>query len=365
MTFAREKFALAARKGVVYGFRMNQDRETFNGSELTICLSHYDLGTIESVRPYPRGSRKSPKVLISSQNAKYLFKRRARGKDDPHKVAFCHELQHHLAAQNFPLPHLIRTIDGNTMLSINNHIYELFEFIDAGMYDGTLDSTFDAGRILGLYHKLVLDFCNTYNPPTGSYHDASAVAEAIHNTVTSLPQESRPSLDVLKETVTFLEGAYLRCAAETEKEGLKEWPIQIVHGDWHPGNMLFRDRLVAAVIDYDSARMYQRVIDLANGALQFSIIGGSDDPTQWPDGIDMTRLKRFMRGYDSVNVVSRSELMVLPYLMCEAAIAESVLPIAATGSFGRMQGFPFLQMIQRKISWVLGHLPELQSIPLD
>jgi homoserine kinase type II len=129
--------------------------------------------------------------------------------------------------------------------------------------------------------------------------------------------------------------------------------------------MLFRERLVAAVIDYDSARLQQRAIDLANGALQFSILGGGDDPAQWPAHLDEGRLRRFLAGYDSVNVISTAELEALPYLMCEAMIAEAVLPIAATGSFGRMEGFPFLQMIHRKVQWVLAHLPRLQAVLKD
>jgi hypothetical protein len=38
--------------------------------------------------------------------------------------------------------------------------------------------------------------------------------------------------------------------------------------------------------------------------------------------------------------------------MVEALIAEAVFPIAASGSFGRMDGLPFLQLVQRKIYWM-------------
>jgi hypothetical protein len=38
--------------------------------------------------------------------------------------------------------------------------------------------------------------------------------------------------------------------------------------------------------------------------------------------------------------------------MVEALIAEAVFPIAATGSFGRMEGLTFLQMVQRKVYWL-------------
>ncbi len=245
------------------------------------------------------------------------------------------------------------------MLVLDDRIYELFEYIAGSGYDGSLESTHSSGRILGLYHKLLANFHSDYKPPTGSYHNAGAIHQAIRNTVGSLPMKGRPSAEVLTETIKSLEEAYQHCARTANSLGLEKWTVQIVHGDWHPGNMLFRDRHVVAVIDYDAARLQQRVIDLANGALQFSIIGGSEDPAKWPDYVDETRFKRFLRGYDSVNVVSVAELKAVPFLMCEAMIAEAVLPIAATGTFGRIEGFPFLLMIDRKVKWVLGHIDEL------
>ena len=342
---------------------MAGERDKFGAEELASCLSHYDLGIIASIREFARGSRRAPKVILEAEKGKFLFKRRARGRDDLSKVAFTHNIQLSLAAQSFPLPHLLGTRpDNNSLLVVNNSIYEMFEYIEAGSYDGSLDSTHDAGRILGLFHKLLKGFRTEYNPPTGSYHNASAIHQAIDNTVVSLPMETRPSGEVIGQVVQSLHYAYGLCAKGAEGLGLGAWAPQIVHGDWHPGNMLFRERHVVAVIDYDAARLHQRVIDLANGALQFSIIGGGEDPSKWPDYVDQTRFKRFVRGYDSVNVISKLELRAIPYLMCEAMVAEAVLPIAATGSFGRISGFPFLQMIERKVKWVLENIEELAAV---
>ncbi|MCG8400256.1 MAG: hypothetical protein MJA84_01525, partial [Firmicutes bacterium] len=94
--------------------------------------------------------------------------------------------------------------------------------------------------------------------------------------------------------------------------------------------------------------------DVANGALQFAILGGAEDPATWPEYLDEGRLKRFIRGNDAVPgaVLSRAELRCLPWLMMEALIAEAVIPIAATGAFARMDGLPFLQMVQRKVTWL-------------
>jgi homoserine kinase type II len=133
---------------------------------------------------------------------------------------------------------------------------------------------------------------------------------------------------------------------------MDNWPRQIVHADWHPGNMLFRDNRIVAVIDYDSARQLPRIVDIANGALQFSIIGGDEDVNKWPEYIDESRFKRFLRGYDEVMLLSQAEIRALPWLMVEALIAEAVFPIAATGNFGRLEGLAFLQMVQRKVVWM-------------
>ena len=69
------------------------DREKFAADELAIVLSNFDIGVIETIKDYARGSRKAPKLLIRSEKGEYLLKRRARGKDDPFKVAFSHALQ--------------------------------------------------------------------------------------------------------------------------------------------------------------------------------------------------------------------------------------------------------------------------------
>jgi homoserine kinase type II len=345
---------------------MTVERETFKRDELAICLSHYDLGVIRELTDFPRGSRRSPKIIIETDKGKFLLKRRAKGKEDLPRVGFTHRIQLMLAAQNFPLPHLIGTrSDNDSMLIHNDSIYEMFEYIPGEGYRGSLDATFYSGQSLGLYHKLLKDFQCEYEPPTGSYHDAKAIHQAVRNTVGSLPLETRPPSEVLAPTVNRVEEAYLLCAEKVNELGLGQWETQIVHGDWHPGNMLFQKKRVVAVIDYDAARKQQRVIDFANGALQFSILGGGEKPESWPEHLDEARFKRFIRGYDSVSVVSKAELRAIGYLMCEAMIAEAVLPIAATGSFGRFDGFGFLQMIDKKVQWILSHLDELYHVLAD
>ena len=331
--------------------RQEGGRERFAPDELAIIMSHWDIGIIETITEFPRGSRKAPKLLINSEQGKFLLKRRARGKDDPFKVAFSHAIQLYLASKQFPLPHLLGTRkDNNSMLQWRNTVYELFEYIPGQGYPQTLEATFDSGRILGLYHKLLLDFKSEFQPPTGSYHMAPSVESGLRQIPATLASVAG---DVdLASILNFLLESYRFSADMVEQLGMEGWPKQIVHADWHPGNMLFRDNHVVAVIDYDAARLLPRIVDIANGALQFSIIGGDEDVSKWPDYIDETRFKRFLRGYDEVMLLSQAEIRAIPWLMAEALIAEAVFPIAATGNFGRLEGVKFLEMVQRKIYWM-------------
>src|SRR5206468_8943921 len=320
----------------------------FSAEELIIVMSHFDIGVIQSVKEFPRGSRRAPKLAIVSEKGEFLLKRRARGKDDPFKVAFSHALQLYLAGKQFPLPHLIGTKrENNSMLQWRNSVYELFEYIPGQSYPQTLESTFDSGRVLGLYHKLLEHFTTEWTPPTGSYHMAPSVDTGLR-AIPKIVAATMPEQNI-EPMLAFLHEQYSQAAETVEFLGMDQWPKQIVHADWHPGNMLYRENHVVAVIDYDSARLLPRVIDIANGALQFSIIGGDEDVAKWPDYCDESRFKRFLRGYDEVMLLSQAELRAVPWLMIEALIAEAVFPIATTGSFGRMEGLRFLQMVQRKV----------------
>lgn len=335
-----------------------QQYDVYSRDELAVVLSHYDIGVIESVEEFRRGSRRAPKLVIKSSLGQFLLKRRAPGRTDESRATFSHAIQAQLVAKQFPLPHLVRTRDAQQTMFVNGgSIYEMFEFIPGHPYTQSIESTADAGRVLALFHKLLESFQSPIQPPAGSYHGAVAVEQSFDRVLRHLSNRADVAL-----TCRFLLDSYLHARDSTEDAGISRWPAQIVHGDWHPGNMLFRDNRVAAVIDYDSARILPRVIDAANGALQFSILGGGEDLSQWPAHIDERRFKPFLRAYDGVTLLSQAEIRATPWLMIEALVAEAVYPIAATGQFGKLEGTAFLAMVQRKVVWLQQNADRLVAL---
>lgn len=332
-------------------------RERFDAAELAIVLSHYDIGVIERIKEYPRGSRRAPKVRIETSQGEFLLKRRAPGRENPYRVAFAHRLQLQLAEHRFPVPRLIGTRgDNNSIVQYQGAVYEMFEYVRGDFFNASNRESQYAGFTLARLHRLLGGHEIIYDPPEGSYHAAAGLrtqVAAIPRAVSTVDVTADES--ILLESCAFLHKAYEEAAAAIEKLGYSQWRKCVVHGDWHPGNLLYRDHKVVAVIDFDSARLEPRISDIANGALQFSmLIGEADSPATWPDGLASERLRAFIRGYDqgAESPLSEAELEALPLLIIEALIAESVVPIAATGSFARLPGAPFLAMIERKVRWL-------------
>ena len=332
-------------------------RERFGAHELAMVISHYGLGVIEQIRVCPHGSRRAPKLRIKAGRGEFLLKRRALGRDDPYRVAFAHSLQLFLVEHGYPVPALIGTRQGNnSMLQLNGRIYEMFQYTIGTRYDGSAGATEQAGRALGALHRLLARYQPSYEAPVATFHAASAIdtqLAQIPDAATAIePQADRSAF---RDTCVSLRKAYREAGKRVDQTGFRSQRKVIIHGYWHPGNLLYRRGVVVAVLDFDSARLEPRIADIANAALQFSLtMPAHDDPADWPEGLDVGRIRRLVRGYDhdAEHPVRSDELAALPWLMIEALILESVVPIAATGSFGRIAGSTFLPMIERKIHWI-------------
>ena len=347
---------------------MSSDRETLARDELAEVLSHYDVGVIQSAKEFTRGSRRAPKLVLETPTGRYLLKRRAAGKDDPFRVAFAHALMGHLKARGFPVPALIGTCDDqNTMLQLGGRVYEMFEFIVGERYDNSLEQTMRAGQTLALFHQAVEDFATEWTPPRGSYHNAPNVRAGLNAipTVASSHDSVFGHEAELLYLTQHLHEEYDAAAEAVKQCGFPDWPAAIVHGDWHPGNMLFAEGRVCAVLDFDAARHQPPLIDIAYGMLQFSILRGTSDPDKWPDFFDTARMRRFLAGYLRKTALPADQRRAIPLLMIEMLIAEAALPIAVTGSFGRLPGFGVLQMVARKIRWLHENLERMRQWLLE
>ena len=335
-----------------------QGHDRFATGEIAIVCSNYEFGRIHSVREFRRGSRQAPKVVLETAMGMVLIKRRQPGRASSAHIAFSHAIQHHLERRAYPLARLITGKNGQGAVTIEGFVYEAFEFITGTRYDRSLPPTADAGRALAYFHRLLSDYDGPGTPVSGSYHNVHKIPEALRR------MAGRLNDPAIAPTTERLASMYERASARVRDTGIAGWPRQVIHADFHPGNLIYADGLVRAVVDFDSARIGPRALDIANAAMQFSVTRTGLDPMAWPVALDAERLAAFLGAYDAVEgcILSRAECKALPGLMVEALITEATLPIAATGRFGQIEGSTFLRMVERKASWMLESYDEL--IPL-
>ncbi len=330
--------------------------EEIKDQDLVIVLSQFEIGTIESTLDYRGGSRQSPKLIVNTSLGRFLLKRRALGKDGLEQVIIAHNVQKQLADHGFPVAGLIHTLDGETIVEHEGRVYELFKYIRGSRFDKTNPQAAEAGRVLAHFHDLLKTFPKEPSMQRRTYHVGSKVYEVLDDLKGILQnQENHSQLTGLDQTIEFLSNAYNQAYESVDRVELTSLPQCVVHGDWHPGNMLYKSDEIIAVIDFDSIRYSPRITDIANGALQFSMrMGELEKIDTWGEGFRGRTIRSMVQSYNQFtqHPLLASELGIIPHLMIEALIVESIVPIQQHGKFGTIPGSLFLKMVEQKVKWL-------------
>lgn len=298
----------------------------FSPTELAVVCSHYDLGVIRSIKPVRAGSHGSPKARVQTFSGDYLLKRREGGSgsgsgggDDPFRVAATHVVQIHLAGAGFPVPRIIGTRgENNSMLQLRGRVYELFEFVEGDRPSQSEADTTAAGGALAQFYDKARSVKTIWEAPSVAYHNAAGIEEQAVCAAKKTAPRTQPVIERLLHQ-------FNTARAKSDALGLDR--AGLIHGDWHPGNLIVSGGRVRAVTDFDSVRVAPRTVDLANGLLQFSIEAKGGRPEAWEDQPNTVRFAAFLSGYRSASAqaLSQNETDAIGPLMVQALIAESLL----------------------------------------
>lgn len=319
----------------------------FTPEEISAVLGHYELGAVTSVRALIGGGAGSPKAFIECARGSFVLKKRAPARSNPFRVAYAHEIMLQLRARGFDaVPSLVGTRgDNNSMVQLEGCVYELFVFIEGRAFGRRPEQARAAGAALARIHTTLDGFTPRQPDPPARNEIATLIrraADAVR--ARSLGQQ----LEKLVETAR-VEDAH---------------PRGLVHGDYHPGNLLFREGVVVGVFDFDSARRAPRGDDVAQGLVQFSMKRAAA-PTEWPPEPDTNLASAFLAGY--------AQAGDRPVLTPESAPAAMVRAIAlewAESAIGGLLGAPdratdLLEAVVHKARWLTDHAEafalELQS----
>jgi len=293
-------------------------RERFQPQELRSVLERYDHGPIRALREYPRGRPEAPKAIIETGRGRFLLKRRPPRAAADDRIAAAHEVIRRLALRGVPTPAPVATREGATWTRVGPHAYELFPYVEGRDDDHSPRDAQRSGEVLRAFGAAFSDGAEPIEglPHGGAYADSDLVREHIAQAV------ERTGLDLREDYESAC-----RAAAGVESE-----PLVPVHGDWHPGNLIYdrENGSVLGLVDFDTARIGRTIDDAAVGALQAALrpMGGT---LRAPDNsmrLDADRFLAFCRGY---GVAGTPAAGVLPGLIGAALIAEAVGPVASHG----------------------------------
>jgi len=231
--------------------------------------------------------------------------------DDPALIDMQSQAMSHAlrADPAIPIQRVLPTLTGELAAPVAGRVARVLSWLGGDLVDDhELPVAFygDAGRMLGRLNQALADF----------EHPGAHRALAW----------DLPRLPDLRPHVTS--GLHLevidRFAAETAP-ALRGLPMQVIHNDGHPGNLLVEpsalDRL-AGILDFGDASYAPRVCNLAV-SLTYLVPSGGKRP--W------TEVDAFTDGYLAEVPLTRAEVAQLPMLVAARTIMRTVINRALRG----------------------------------
>ena len=146
---------------------------------------------------------------------------------------------------------------------------------------------------------------------------------------------------------------------------LFEKPELISHQDYCPGNVVFRDGLPAALIDFDLARPTTRVADLVNAMYWWTpLMHPSDRPPALRDA-DVPARVRILA--DAYGMTAEQRALVAPTAVQRAANSLPAMHAAAQADpvFAKWWDGGLEQKLLRAQDWLATEAPRINAALLD
>ena len=283
-------------------------RASFAREEILRVLEQYPTGSVQSIREMIAGSSEAPKAVIECERGKLLLKRRARGLEHASLVGFAHEVILGCLERGVCVPPIIgTTADNNSMCQIGDQTYELFVFIEGTMFDQSVEHARQAGMLLGELHSVMDEVTTSFEP---------TVETKVVNPDRVVGLDL--SADVLDRAKRVLEYGFDAHRANARGPA-------IVHGDWHPGNMIFDGPEIISICDFDNCRKGSRDRELAQALVYLSMKRPNAD--QIPSEASTEHMRAVWEGYTSRSSVDLNPRLIgslIPAVLLDEALAGGV-----------------------------------------
>jgi homoserine kinase type II len=277
-------------------------------STLEHVLSHYRLGSLTHAQRVEQGFVNENWVITTTRGRFFVKRHPPRPRQAP-LIRAQHELIEFLRYRGFPAPTLVRGLEGETLVILDDLYYEVQEYIAGEPYDHQRPTHLEqAALTLARYHSCVEGFAPSILCSLGQLY----TPRTVHETLNRLTKAWQANLDpALADLVRKLEARTDKLATAFAHHGALGHLI--IHGDYYADNLIFRGDTVVGVVDYDKARWEPRVVELAEALIYFS----APRPAHmrhivYPGFLEWAPFLRFLEAYNYTRTLEKGEAQALP-----------------------------------------------------
>lgn len=260
------------------------------------------------------------------------------------------------------VPEIRASRQGEDFIEVSGEFYIAFSFIEGSHFIATVESYKSFASHLAKLHlslaqlpKDIQKDLVAFNERNGMayYHVVKKVtSDDIENICIALGEDDNEIANFIKSESEFLKG--IADLISSHAFELSKFPQQIIHSDIHPHNVLYKGVELKAFIDFDAARLSERIRDVCMGVYRFGrqlLVNANLDGSIKTKAQELSAV--FLNEYQSVSPLTQEEVQLLPIVLYD--------------EFLRKLMFVLKNMVQKKnIAWspdVLKFFTALKEIP--
>lgn len=289
-------------------------------------LASYGLSPLGDV-DHTHSGRGETLILPTSGGKKVL--KRYKATVAAEAIRHEHAILAYLEQIAFPAPRLVARANGATWIRDGeDEQYALFDYLEGYFHyhnyyllpGRTRQFIYDSGRALAALHQALHDLSPDGHNPNGfksrsgkRWREMEWFLERLAWCRGSGTEERSGVSRRLLARLEPLETQLPELDATLARVGL---PLMIIHGDYGPYNLLFKEGEATVILDFELARLDWRLADLANAIPSFA---------QNRLGFSFRKMNVFLDGYRSLLPLPESEYQHLPTVWRFLALRRAIV----------------------------------------
>lgn len=216
-----------------------------------IIREHYELGEVRAPR-WLEGAhqRRHRKLVVETSAGRFLAKTYKRDPVVLDSLRFQHRLSDHLRGSGLPVAAIRRTKGGKRIVEVDDWALELQQFIDGAQMRVTRKALTVSAMALGKFHEVCRDLPRPERD-TRMWRFSEVPREVFAKLYElALAQGDRATVDGQCNDIAL----FLRDASnELDWRARTQFETGVIHGDWHGGNLIYREEDLIGIVDLEFA----------------------------------------------------------------------------------------------------------------